>query len=277
MSSHGAIDCETTAYVSPNSAQRGREYKCADCDQRVIIRKGDVRVHHFAHFTTTTKCRFYENAGESENHKHAKMLLSVWLKARKPINFRWMCLNQQSYGTCQTADGYTSHEIEYKDGDEVIIEYRDPVKKFIADVSVLNDGKLRYIIEVKHSHRTTSNVRPEPWFEVEASTIDEGCHYGDDTIYLDNCRINDLRYCANCTVKQELWTRKIPILNKRYGIERKWIQDEPCILCENERYSPEWIEKRPRQVCKICLGSEPAKVRDATDKLNQSIAASIWS
>jgi hypothetical protein len=185
-------------------------------------------------------------------------------------------MNQHRHGTCQTSDGYTEYEIEYKDGDEIMIEYRDPVKKYIADVAVLNDGKVRYIIEVKHSHRTTTSVRPEPWFEVDAITIDEGCHYGNDTIQLENCRINETRYCANCTIKQEPWTTSIPILTKRYGKERKWIQDEPCVTCGNERYSPEWIGGRPRQVCKICLGSDPLKVQEAINKINQSAREAIW-
>lgn len=277
MATHGAIDCETNEYITPNKAQKGREYKCADCDQRVIIRKGDVRIHHFAHFNPSSKCRFYIGSGESENHKHAKLLLSEWLKAKKPINFTWSCLNQNKHGTCQTYDWNTDHDIEYKDGDEVIIEYRDPVKKYIADVAVLNNGTVRYIIEVKHSHQTTSTTRPDPWFEVDADEIDEGCHYGEDVIYLNNCRINDTRYCSNCTVKKEPWTLEIPILVKKYGLERKWIQDELCIVCERERYNPEWIGERPRQVCKICLGSEPLMVQQAVKKIKEEKIKSMWN
>jgi hypothetical protein len=277
MASHGAIDCETNDYITPDRAQRGREYKCAECDQRVIARKGDVRIHHFAHFNPNTKCRFYIGSGESENHKHAKLLLSEWLKAKKPINFTWGCLNQVKFGTCQTYDGNTDHDIEYKDGDEVIIEYRDPVKKYVADVAVLNGGNIRYIIEVKHSHRTTTTVRPEPWFEVDANEIDEGSHYGEETIYLSNCRINETRYCSNCTVKKEAWTLEIPTLNKKYGLERKWVQDELCIACERERYNPEWIGGRPRQVCKICLGSQPLKVQEALKKIKEDKIKSVWS
>ena len=269
MSSHGAIDIETNTYIIPTKALKGRSYICAECSQRVILRQGTVRVHHFAHFTPTTKCKFYENSGESENHKHAKFLLSKWLNEKKPMSFGWNCQKQTLFGTCGTSDGYTDHKIEYKDGDEVVLEYRDTIKKYIADIAILNNGKIRYIIEVKHSHQTTTDIRPEPWFEVNANDIDEAFHYKEDCISLTNCRINDKRYCANCSVKENQWVSNIPCLNKKYGIERQWQQDKECLICKRFQYNPEWINGTPRQVCKICLGSQP-------EKLHKLVLNLIW-
>jgi hypothetical protein len=269
MSSHGALDSETNIYVLPSNALKGREYVCADCNQRVILRKGTVRIHHFAHFTPTTKCKFYEHSGESETHKHAKLLMMKWLNEKRSISFSWQCQKQTPFGTCGTSDGYTDFEIEYKEGDQVELEYRCPIKKYIADVAVLNNGKVRYIIEIKHSHSTTTTVRPEPWFEVDANDISEGNHYGEETIYLPNCRIYEKRYCANCRVKEQAWVSTIPPLTKKYGIERQWRQDIPCLLCKRMQYNPEWIQGTPRQVCKICLGCEP-------DKLRELCMKSIW-
>lgn len=265
MSSYGAIDCETGGYILPSNALKGRNYKCGDCDQRVVLRQGNVRVHHFAHFNPSAKCKFYNTSpGESETHKHAKLLLQRWLNEKKPIVFSWICQALNKFGLCSAS---VDKSIEYKDGDEVVLEYRCPSGKFIADVAVINDGTVRYIIEVKHSHQTTTTCRPEPWFEVSANDIDEGCHYGETTIYLENCRINESRACVNCSVKQEKWVSSIPILHKRYGQERLWEQDVPCICCGRKKYSPEWIENRPRQVCKICLGNEPAKVRETVNRM----------
>jgi hypothetical protein len=186
------------------------------------------------------------------------------------MQFGWGCGNQTQFGTCGTADHYTEHSIDYKDGDQVVLEYRDPKGKYIADVAVLNEGKLRYIIEVVHSHRTTTQCRPEPWFEVNANDVDEGCHYGEPTIFLESRRVNDKRYCSNCTVKQQAWTTSIPVLPKKYGKERGWEQDKPCICCGTDVYSPEWIASRPRQVCKICIGTQHEKVHEFVNAL-------IWS
>jgi hypothetical protein len=268
MSAHGAIDTETQAYVLPQHATKGRTYVCADCSQRVIFRKGEVRTPHFAHFVPTTKCTYYNaTAGESDSHKHAKLLLKKWILDHRAICFVWDCQQQGSFGSCGTG---VERNLDHKDGDEVLLEYRSPSGGYVADLAVMNAGSLRYIIEIAHSHRTTTTCRPEPWFEVKASDIDEGSHYGDDIVYLDDCRITNPRFCSNCSVKCERWVRNIPILAKKYGAERMWRQDVPCIGCKTDKYSPEWIEKRPRQVCKMCLGNEPDKVRAA-------LSDAVWS
>jgi hypothetical protein len=268
MSSHGAIDTETKAYVLPSNASKGRNYECAECNQRVIFRHGEVRTPHFAHFVPTTKCTYYNtSSGESDNHKHAKLLLQKWIAEKKPIEFCWTCQNQTNWGTCGVG---VDESIAYKDGDTVVLEYRDPGKQYVADVAVLNNGKLRYIIEVVHSHRTTTTCRPEPWFEVNANDIGEQLHFGEEVIVLDNCRLKNSKFCSNCKVKSERWVSNIPILAKKYGGERAWRQDRPCIGCERMSYSPEWIANRPRQVCKLCLGNEPDKVRNA-------LSDAIWS
>jgi hypothetical protein len=268
MSSHGAIDIETQDYVIPAKALKGRQYVCADCSQRVIFRRGEVRTPHFAHFVPTTKCTYYNTtAGESDSHKHAKFLLQEWIVARRPICFVWGCQQQQAFGSCGT---FVEHILDYKDGDEVVLEYRSPTGNYIADIAVLNGNEVRYIIEVVHSHHTTTSCRPEPWFEVKANDIHEGCHYGGEVVNLDDCRIKNTRFCPNCSVKTEQWVTRIPILTKKYGPERMWRQDAPCIGCRRTTYSPEWISKRPRQVCKMCLGNEPNKVREA-------VSAAIWS
>lgn len=228
----------------------------------------EVRTPHFAHFNPSTKCKYYDGSpGESESHRHAKLLLQKWLLARRAIEFGWSCQQQTSFGSCGVG---VEHALRYKDGDEVVLEYRGPSGKYVADVAILNAGTPRYIIEIVHSHRTTTTCRPEPWFEVKASDIDEGCHYGEEIIYLEDCRIHNPRFCSNCTVKCEPWVQHIPILVKKYGQERSWNQDEPCIGCGRSSYSPEWIAKRPRQVCKLCLGNEPNRVREA-------IHRRIWS
>jgi hypothetical protein len=261
MSSYGAIDVETNEYVMPQNAFKGRNYTCADCNQRVIFRKGDVRIPHFSHFTPITKCRFYDGSpGESEIHKHSKLLIQKWLNEKKTLSIGWSCKNTTKFGYCGVYDGYTDDEIKYQNGDSIVIEYRDPNGKYVADVAILNDNKVRYIIEIKHSHATSTLVRPEPWIEIDSGDI-SSCEIEDDTVYLDNCRINEKRYCSNCRVKQEGWVSNIPVLVKKYGVERGWKQELPCISCGTISYSPEWIQNRPRQVCKMCLGCEPERVR----------------
>jgi hypothetical protein len=268
MTSYGAIDTDTQDYVLPGRALKGRSYVCADCSQRVIFRSGDVRIPHFAHYSPTTRCTYYSTtAGESDAHKHAKLLIESWICARRPIAFTWNCQEQQAFGSCGSMTQRIL--IDYKDGDEVVLEYRSPSGSYVADVAVVNAGVVRFIIEVVHTHRTVTTDRPEPWVEVRADQVAHETAHSGTNICLDDCRIKNPRTCSNCSVKKQRWARTIPVLSKRYGSERGWTQDVPCMGCGRTKYNPEWIERLPRQVCKLCLGNEPERVRAA-------LSAAVW-
>lgn len=54
-------------YCLPCNAEKGLDYNCPGCGESVIVKKGDVKIHHFAHkpvneivsFTTTpVKAKF---------------------------------------------------------------------------------------------------------------------------------------------------------------------------------------------------------------------------
>jgi hypothetical protein len=266
MAERSAVDAETGALVCPDRALKGRTYKCEECNQRVILRAGDIRVRHFAHYVPTTKCKYYDSPGESDEHKQAKNVLAKWISEKRLIEFGWSCQNQTKFGTCTVSDYKTQHRIDHLDGDEVVIEHRDPHGKFIADLAVINSGKLRYIIEIKHSHATTTLVRPEPWFEVSAGDVCEGVHYEEPVIYLSNIRINEARHCSTCNAMQLPWLDKLPRLIKKYGAEKKWAQDKPCMECGRNQYSPVFYLGF-RQVCKLCLANETDKVHAKTMRL----------
>ena len=72
----GAIEIETNKYVSPTEALKGKNYKCIECDKKVIIRKGTIRKAHFAHYVQTNICTYYDHPNESQIHKDAKMLMA---------------------------------------------------------------------------------------------------------------------------------------------------------------------------------------------------------
>ena len=134
----GAIDFENN-YVSPSDALKGKTYKCIECNNRVILRKGDIRIHHFAHYTQTNTCNYYDHPNESQIHKDAKLLLAKLLINKKHIEFVWDC----DFPYCRASSScYAFSEvpsIKHKDGDEVILEYRDKDNKWVADVAVVNN------------------------------------------------------------------------------------------------------------------------------------------
>ena len=151
---------------------------CPHCRECVIIRKGDVNVHHFAHKSGERKCKFYEHPGESEIHSMVKHIIADLLRKKKIKKVVCSCPTGCTYDV----------EIEYEEGDEAIVEHRvNP--KCQVDVAVINNGKLKYIIEVYNTHKTTRET-PEPWFEIDAKEFSKD----DDNIHC--IRRRDI--CSSC-------------------------------------------------------------------------------
>lgn len=172
---------------------------------------------------------------------------------------------------CITGDSsdYFCKKIIYHTDDQVIIEYRDPDNTYIADVAVLNDGKVKYIFEVKHTHATTTTTRPEPWYEFAADEIlneYERVHTLslDVSIYTLNCiRSVESRnwYCMECRLKQDRvpWAKNLPRLPYKNGEKTKWNQESPCIVCGRTKYNPVFA-KGYRQICKICMSNDEVQL-----------------
>jgi len=60
------------ADVLATEVTRGPEYRCPECNQLVIIRKGPKVIHHFAH-RTDASCAY--GRGETQAHLRAKLML----------------------------------------------------------------------------------------------------------------------------------------------------------------------------------------------------------
>jgi hypothetical protein len=260
----GAIDTETNVYTPPFQALKGRAYKCLDCDKKVILRKGEIRVAHFAHYAQTTTCSYYEHPSEAQIHKDAKLLLAKLLNEKKPLRFTWCCNYKSNYGKeCGGDYAFTDKpSIKYKSGDEVILEYRDPQKRWVADVAIVNNGMPRYIFEIKNTHATTTQ-RPEPWFEIDARKFIEEVTdrlgatgidaYEEGNIIGIPCIRTDLdRKCYGSFCYREPWVRLIPGFDKNQ-------KDNHCILCKKTDYEPQYdgstgkFQKGAIRVCFECL------------------------
>jgi hypothetical protein len=90
----GAIQIDDNEYVLPYKADKNKNYKCIGCQQKVILKKGNIRKCHFAH-NSQTQCSYYEHPNESELHKEAKYKLALWLKENKSIEFVWSCCKNE--------------------------------------------------------------------------------------------------------------------------------------------------------------------------------------
>ena len=169
-------------YCLPCNAEKGLDYACPGCKAPVIVRKGDIKIHHFAHKPGERDCKFYDHPGEGEIHKMTKHIIADLLRKKKIKKVVRSCPKGCTYDV----------EIDYEEGDEVVVEYRVN-DKCIVDVALINNGKIKYIFEVYNTHKTTRET-PEPWFEVDAKEILKKTE--DAYIYM-HCIRRD-RYCSTC-------------------------------------------------------------------------------
>jgi len=265
----GAINSQTNAYILPSKAQKGIEYKCADCNQKVILRKGTIRKHHFAH-SNVSNCQYFEHPNESQQHKDAKLKLAERLKQHFKIE-----LNNNCPECSANPAALEDYKYTYNDDDEVVIEYRDPKNKYVADIAVLNKNKVKAIFEIKHTHETTTDVRPEPWYEITTAEIFEEENrlvngdttdvFDKDVYYLHCMRKSRNRFCINCRICYEPWALNIPMLSKKNGKEAMWKQNGACIICKTVQYNPQWIRGH-RQICQMCVASDYDKLKEMYDK-----------
>ena len=152
-------------YCLPCNAEKGLDYICPGCKASVIIRKGDIKQHHFAHKPGERDCKFYDHPGEGEIHKMTKYIFADLLNKGKIKNIERLC--PRKYTCLSNNCGRFDEQIKYDEGDEVVVEHRVN-DKCIVDVAVINNGTLKYVFEICDTHKTTRET-PEPWFEIDAN------------------------------------------------------------------------------------------------------------
>ena len=306
----GAFQKDTQQYVHPESADREKEFECMKCKRKVILRRGQINRAHFAHYKNKPACNFYTRPSESDHHKDAKYKLASMLREGRSILIHWPCSNLEcgriGIDDFETAvpkrAGYPNRNLTVFDsvpvprlctgttvkceqnlGDYVMVEYHDPHGKYVADVALLNGNTIKYIFEIRHSHATTTDCRPEPWFEI--STDDFSNLYGwrlDNSsqffsifnkkqIIFDCCRKDItvkgiIRHCHSCLQHKEYprveaefkkdpqWPR-FRIAETLPGIRGGKISkqfDNLCQMCGTSDYCPVFLDFS-LQICKSCL------------------------
>jgi uncharacterized protein YkuJ len=128
----------------------------------LILHQGNIRIHHFVHkFTESEPCNYYNSPTESQIHRAAKLLLKTLLDKKEKISFIRKCCcckKDEEFEIPETTE-ISNIQLEYR------FEY-DGLK--IADVAYIENGEILCIFEICHTHKTRSENRPEPWFEIDA-------------------------------------------------------------------------------------------------------------
>ena len=139
----GAINIKTQKYEFPENASKKDSFKCPDCDEKVFLKKGNIKRHHFCHYSSST-CSFYNGGGESECHKNGKLIMKYLLDNKCEININSICEDCNRMIKTMTINNNdykkTKAEIEHK------FKYNGFAK--YADVALIKGDKIKYIFEI---------------------------------------------------------------------------------------------------------------------------------
>ena len=188
----GAKDEHTGKYVHPEFANKKGKYSCLDCEKELVPVKGNVRIHHFRHKVDDNPCHYYSNPTESQIHKSAQMFMKTLLENSSiQINRSCICCKKNIVLKLPEIPDDSSIVLEYRFEhkfdqrlirvnaiyDEVgsMIKFEKQVKytveSKIADVAMVHNETPICIFEILHTHKTRSEDRPEPWFELDAPSL----------------------------------------------------------------------------------------------------------
>ena len=162
----GAINKITREYVSAKNANKKDKYECPDCGDDLILCHGEIKKPYFRHEADRINpCYYYSKPTESQIHKDAKLLLKDLLERKIPISFIRNCC------CCKKNEEFEPIP-EMTEGSIIQLEHRFDFNGLkIADVAYIDDGDILCIFEICNTHKTCSENRPEPWFEINAETL----------------------------------------------------------------------------------------------------------
>lgn len=217
----GALNKQTGTYCCPKLASKKEDYICPECSKALIVRQGEKRTHHFAHLKDSQPCNYYTNPTESQTHKDAKLAMQFAIEKGIPITITRKC-------SCKDCSSlvYEWKMPNLSKSCTVRLEHRFEYNGLnkIADLAVLYKQSIYTIFEIYNTHATCTEDRPEPWFELDASSILKSINDLDDLQLNIQCIRKEK--CEDCLKKQ--YQNELHEWLKIYG--RVWWKGDQSIL-----------------------------------------------
>ena len=215
----GALQKATGEYVTPTLANKTDQYMCVDCHHDVIVCKGPIRVSYFRHKidNSTTPCHYYNHPSETQIHNDAKHLLHHLLQHNP-----WFHISLVRH--CRECNQAEEYDIPTRGEHSMILtehrfEYNGGLK--VADVAYMDNGERICLFEICHTHATLPEHRPEPWFEICATTLLQQTTATLSSSLQLTCMRSEL--CEECVQRRQEKRRYYAEKNKKYlirGINR---------------------------------------------------------
>lgn len=205
----GAINKDTGEYEHPKIATKQNRYMCTECHNELILCQGNIRAPYFRHKVVSgNTCNHYTSPSEGEIHKDAKLLLKTLLERKNQIKCTRSCC------FCKINEEFEIPEMT--EGSVIKLEYRFEYNgPKIADVAYIDDDEIVCIFEICNTHKTNSENRPEPWFEIDAETLISMANDNSLTSLKIPCiRVEKCEVCIN----SEIFKQSIRMLNNGIGL-----------------------------------------------------------
>ncbi len=168
-------------------AQKNEKYTCFTCKNAVVLRRGNMRVPHFAHLPSqTAKCSGY-SGGETREHWLAKHCVAKHLSS---LTFLIPC-----FECCGTAEVVT-----FKNAEHVEVEGLIKTTKRRADVLV-KVGKSYYALEVVNHHAMDETKKAE-LRDHNVEFFEFSCEFmGKEVTHISVQCTNRIQMCEKCLLK----------------------------------------------------------------------------
>jgi hypothetical protein len=231
----GALNLETELIDHPDDAKKIYKYICPECKYEVILKKGNIKAHHFAHKTIKT-CNYYTPSTETDLHIQAKYRMKHKLLKKYPITIYRECYGcgfEEDFNIEYTST--TIPEVEYKFHIDNCNNYKSADVALIdIDLNEKNGKKIKYIFEIFNTHKTDEINRCGIWFDLSAENI-------------INTPIHNNRYrcwrpvsdCKYCEKKRE--EKRLRRIREEQEIEQRRIREEQLRILKEQKAEQERI------------------------------------
>jgi hypothetical protein len=180
-----ALDVDTNKIIHIDNITSSYKISCLECKSDLILKNGSIKIKHLAHKSNSV-CN-----GETLSHSSSKTLIIQYLETHK-IYINRICKKCEH---SKIVGYFDKHSY-----DTILTEHRYIVnnKLEIADLALIKDSKINYIIEIKNTHAIAS--RNYRWVEFNSSEIIQNISNSilnlTDNVILTDVSIQEFKECV---------------------------------------------------------------------------------